>query len=241
MTTDPKIAIGRVPLGKVDVDKLLSDDFAVVMPVNSVMVVNASKDAGFCEILGKYHTTVDGQVLKWLVNTKEGGRLIPKTSGSSLVFDLLSRLQGTGRTVMLIGGSKTNNALACARISESYGVDVQGLSPMVSTSGVADDEDALLESIAQARPDVLLVAFGAPKQEFWIDRVAPQLREMGIRLIVACGGTVDMLAGTLPRCPAAIQRMGMEGLYRLAIEPKWFRVKRLWDSAMVFPVYLFQK
>lgn len=69
--------------------------------------------------------------------------------------------------------------------------------------------------------DVLFVAFGSPKQEFWI---AQNLKKLPVRLVVGVGGAFDFVSGKVPRAPKLVQSLGLEWLFRLIIQP--WRIKR---------------
>jgi N-acetylglucosaminyldiphosphoundecaprenol N-acetyl-beta-D-mannosaminyltransferase len=83
----------------------------------------------------------------------------------------------------------------------------------------------MLAKIKQARPDLLLVALGSPKQELWIDK---HLNELQPAVAVAVGAGLDFVAGTISRAPPWISKLGMEWLYRMAQEPR-----RLWRRYLV--------
>lgn len=56
-------------------------------------------------------------------------------------------------------------------------------------------------------------------------------------MCVGCGGTFDFVAGRIQRAPRIIQKVGLEGIWRLVSEPKWFRLKRLLVSLKFFPIF----
>jgi len=87
------------------------------------------------------------------------------------------------------------------------------------------EEPALLERIEAARPDVLLVAMGVPRQELWIAR---RLDARHCTLPVAVGALFDFLAGAVPRAPLWMRRSRLEWLFRLGLEPG-----RLWRRYVV--------
>ena len=91
----------------------------------------------------------------------------------------------------------------------------------------ADQET--LARLAAERPHVLLVAYGAPKQELWIDRMGDQLP--GVAVAIGVGGAFDYLTGRVPRAPRWMRRVGMEWLFRLAQQP--WRIRRM----AVLPAY----
>jgi N-acetylglucosaminyldiphosphoundecaprenol N-acetyl-beta-D-mannosaminyltransferase len=69
--------------------------------------------------------------------------------------------------------------------------------------------------------DILFVAFGAPKQEFWI---AKNLEKIPVKIAVGVGGAFDYLGGKTPRAPGFIRSLGLEWLFRLIVQP--WRIKR---------------
>jgi N-acetylglucosaminyldiphosphoundecaprenol N-acetyl-beta-D-mannosaminyltransferase len=86
-----------------------------------------------------------------------------------------------------------------------------------------DEEPGVLAQIRQARPDVLLVALGAPRQEQWMRRWLPDLR---VPVAIGVGGSLDVIAGRIPRAPLWMQRLGFEWLYRALREPRRWAVIR---------------
>jgi N-acetylglucosaminyldiphosphoundecaprenol N-acetyl-beta-D-mannosaminyltransferase len=91
------------------------------------------------------------------------------------------------------------------------------------------DEETVGRIVAE-RPQLLMVAYGAPKQELWIDRVAGRLG--GVSVAIGVGGAFDYLTGRVPRAPSWMRRAGMEWLFRLARQP--WRIRRM----VVLPVYV---
>jgi N-acetylglucosaminyldiphosphoundecaprenol N-acetyl-beta-D-mannosaminyltransferase len=88
-------------------------------------------------------------------------------------------------------------------------------------SPAPDEQDAIIERIRAAQPDILLVAFGAPGQDLWIARNAPRLQ---VPVAIGVGGTLDYVAGVARRAPVWVQRIGLEWLFRLIREPwRWRR------------------
>ena len=83
--------------------------------------------------------------------------------------------------------------------------------------------------IQEFRPHIVLAAYGAPAQEFWIER---NLRDLAPVVGIGVGGTLDYLAGRIPRAPAPLRRIGLEWAYRLAREPwRWRRMRALPEFA----------
>jgi len=89
-----------------------------------------------------------------------------------------------------------------------------------NANGECDDNDTTLEIIRQARPDLLLMALGCPKQEKWIARYS---RQLGVPVSIGIGASLDFVVGARRRAPRWMQKVGLEWLWRLAHEPR-----RLW-------------
>ena len=83
--------------------------------------------------------------------------------------------------------------------------------------GYFKDEQAILPEIAAAKPDLLFVCLGAPKQEKWMARWG---QHTGAKLAIGLGGCLDVFAGNVQRAPERWQKLGLEWAYRLKKEPK---------------------
>lgn len=102
-------------------------------------------------------------------------------------------------------------------IAGSYSPPFRDLTP--------DETDQILEQINAARPDLIWVGLGAPKQEYWMARHWERLRPA---ILLGVGAAFEFHAGTVTRAPAWIQRLSIEWLYRLLQEPR-----RLWKRYLV--------
>ena len=142
-----------------------------------------------------------------------------KVAGVDFADRLLSILESTGGGLYLLGSKPGIAELAAQKMCEKH--------PKLHICGMADgyfkDEAAVIEKINAAKPDVLFVCLGAPKQEIFMKK---HLDELSVRLMIGLGGT-------LKRAPKWMIRCNLEWLYRLIKEPKRFgRMLRL-------PKYLF--
>jgi N-acetylglucosaminyldiphosphoundecaprenol N-acetyl-beta-D-mannosaminyltransferase len=84
------------------------------------------------------------------------------------------------------------------------------------------EEQRIIETITGLKPDILLVALGAPRQELWLDR---NMGHLGVPLAVGVGGSFDVWAGRVKRAPAWTGDLGLEWLYRLVTQP--WRARRM--------------
>jgi N-acetylglucosaminyldiphosphoundecaprenol N-acetyl-beta-D-mannosaminyltransferase len=152
-----------------------------------------------------------------------GNEIRENLCGTDLFPRLCAALAGTGKSIYLLGARPGIAERACDWIRRNH--------PNTKIAGShhgyysAADEPAVIAAIAKARPDVLLVAFGAPKQELWIKK---NLAATGAKVALAVGGLYDYYSGRIPRAPLWMRRLGMEWAWRLIQEPA-----RLWKRYLI--------
>jgi N-acetylglucosaminyldiphosphoundecaprenol N-acetyl-beta-D-mannosaminyltransferase len=122
--------------------------------------------------------------------------------------------------VFLLGGAEGIAEAAAERLREA----VPGLEVAGTQHGYfgPEDEPALIARIRDARPAVLFVAFGIPRQEKWI---RAHMDELGVPVCIGIGGSLDVISGRLQRAPVWMRRCGLEWLFRVCQEP--WRLPRL--------------
>jgi exopolysaccharide biosynthesis WecB/TagA/CpsF family protein len=121
-------------------------------------------------------------------------------------------------TIGLLGAKRANAEAAAAKFSE---IAPQHRFVVVHDGFFsAEQEPLILQRIEALRPDVLLVAMGVPRQEFWIAR---NITPRHCTLPMAVGALLDFVSGAVPRAPLWMRRLRLEWVFRLVIEPG-----RLW-------------
>jgi len=161
---------------------------------------------------------VDGMPLCWAARAL--GHPVPeKVSGSDLVMPLVERAAARNWRVYLLGGAPGVGALAVTRLKEQLpGIQIVGTdAPRISLDADPAEWRPIATRIAETRPDLILVAFGAPKQEIFSTEMRAILNPA---VMVCVGAGIDFIAGTLKRAPAWMSRSGLEWLYRLSREPR---------------------
>ncbi len=139
-------------------------------------------------------------------------------NGTDLFPVLCKALASTSHRVFLMGGHPGVAADVAEWIEENYpGVNVCGVR---SGYYAPEDESAVVREIADARPDLLLVGLGEPRQTEWVAR---NLKGTGATVGIGVGGLFDFYSGRVPRAPMWVRRRGLEWAYRMWQEPK-----RLW-------------
>ena len=171
--------------------------------------------------------TADGMPIV-LLSRLLRNRIPERVTGADMVPKICRRFAEEGMTVYILGqtgGMRSENL---------GGVKIAG----IDESFVKFDEDQpeVIERINAAKPDLLFVALGNPKQELWMGRNAAKLR---VPAMIGVGGTFNFIAGKVKRAPRWMQKCGLEWIYRISQEPGrlWRRyayglVKFSWLSAI---------
>ncbi|HET9595749.1 MAG TPA: WecB/TagA/CpsF family glycosyltransferase [Anaeromyxobacteraceae bacterium] len=190
-------------------------------------VVIAERHAEFREAYRDADLSLaDGVPILWAARLL-GEPLPQKVSGSDLVLPLVERAAARGWRVYLVGAAPGVAAEAARRLQQRFpALRVAGVdAPFVKVDGPDPEGEVALQRLAAAAPDLVLVAFGAPKQELWMHR---HRAAFGRAVAVGVGASLDFVAGTIRRAPRWMQRAGLEWAFRLLREPR-----RLWRRYLV--------
>ena len=231
------VVILGIPIDNLDMEEALDciDEFIRVgratgkshqiATVNTDFVVKSLQDPELRYLLQEADlTTADGMPLVW------GARLLgvplkERVAGADMVPALAARAAEKGYSMYFLGAAPGVAARAAEILQNRHpGLKIAGVhSP--PKSSVLEMPLSIIEDIKTANPDILLVAFGNPKQEKWIGMYA---RELNVPVMIGVGGTFDFIAGMTKRAPLWMQRIGLEWLHRLLQEPR-----RLWRRYVV--------
>lgn len=140
-----------------------------------------------------------------------------RVAGSDLVPKLLA--SGQPLRVFLLGAAEGVADQAAQRIRFDWPTaEVVGtLSPPLGFEHDAAENERILAAISGVQPDLLVIGFGAPKQELWVHQ---NCRRLDAKVAVCAGATIDFLAGHRRRSPVWMRRTGLEWLHRIASEPR---------------------
>ena len=205
-----------------------------VSTVNLDFLVRAQRDLEVRRIFGRADLNVaDGTPVVWLARLL-GARVSGRVAGADLVPAVLAAAADTGARVFLLGG-EDGVAEAAARVLEARlpGLNVAGTYEPPRAEVASTDHSRMLEVIREARPDILLVALGHPKQEMWIDR---HREELGVSVAIGVGCVLDLIAGKRRRAPGWMQVAGLEWAFRLGQEPGRLARRYLTDAAWLIPI-----
>lgn len=189
-----------------------------VATANLDFVMQSRRDPELQRILLEADLVVaDGAPLVWLSGLF-GPKLRERVTGSDLTPMLAEACRDQGLGVFALGAAPGVAKKAMAVLEGRYpGLRVAGWHSPPQADLLEMDHADILKRISAAGPDLLLVAFGAPKQEKWINM---HFREWNVPLAMGIGGTLDFLAGEQRRAPRWVQRLGMEWCWRMLTNPR---------------------
>lgn len=192
----------------------------IVTP-NPEIVWMCRKDAQLREII-RHAAMVLPDGIGIIYGAKILGRpLKEKVSGADFAEKVIEKLASQGGGIFLFGAKPGVAELAGEKLSEKY----SGLRIVGTANGYFEDDAPIIKSINEARPDMLLVCLGAPKQERWMSENKDKL---SVGVMVGLGGSLDVYAGTVQRAPEMWRKLNIEWLFRLIKQPSRFvRMLRL--------------
>ncbi len=190
-----------------------------ICTVNPEFVMTARRNPAFAQVLEAADLCIaDGIGLLWAAK-RQGKPLPERVTGSDGVPLIAQRAAERGWRLYLLG--------AGPGIAEAAGVELgrrfPGLKVVGAYGGAPSDADApgIIARIRAAQPDILFVAYGAPKQDLWIAKHADALQ---VPAMMGVGGSLDFIVGAQKRAPQWIRRINLEWLYRLITQPwRWRR------------------
>jgi N-acetylglucosaminyldiphosphoundecaprenol N-acetyl-beta-D-mannosaminyltransferase len=153
-----------------------------------------------------------------------------RITGVELTKEICKQAAEKGKKIFLLGASREVVQLTKEKLEDkNRNIKIVGTSSG-SAKEQADEEN--IKQINDSQAEILFVAFGAPKQELWIERNLKKLKT--VQCAIGVGGTFDFIAGKVKRAPEFMRKFGLEWLYRLAIQPS--RLMRIINATIKFPL-----
>lgn len=201
----------------------------IIVAPNTEFIMMAQKDEEFYNILKNAELATPDSV-----GVMIGGKLQKKPfkqriPGQAYFRKILEIGEKENWTFYLLGGKDDVPKIAAENLKKIY--------PNINIVGYhegffeVDGEEKVIQEINKLKPNVLFVAMGAPIQEKWIDKYKNDLK---VDVAAGQGGTFDYEAGKIKRAPKIVQKLCIEWLWRLILQPA--RIFRM----IVLPIYLFK-
>jgi N-acetylglucosaminyldiphosphoundecaprenol N-acetyl-beta-D-mannosaminyltransferase len=193
--------------------------YVCAVAVHALMVAQDDPEM-HAALLGSTLILPDGMPLVWAANWL-GEDLPDRIYGPELMRRYNERCAKQGHRVWLYGG-RDEGWLAELRYSmrrRNPAINIVGGYARPFSPLTVEEEDAIVERINQARPDVLWLGIGAPNQEKWMARMRGRL---DVPVMCGVGAAFDFHAGRISQAPEWMQKRGLEWMHRMAEEPRLF-------------------
>jgi N-acetylglucosaminyldiphosphoundecaprenol N-acetyl-beta-D-mannosaminyltransferase len=181
-------------------------------------LVGASRDARLRDVFDSAGMVAfDGVPLVWVAKWRRY-RDVERVCGPDVMLALCDRGRATGLRHYFLGGAPgVPEALARELMTRYPGLQVAGTMSPPFRALDQDEDRALVAEVNSARPDVLWIGLGAPKQEYW---AAEHAAALDAPVLLPVGAVFNFYSGKVRRAPRWMQRAGLEWLFRLAMEPR---------------------
>lgn len=236
-----RVVLFGIPFSHVSLDDLCtairtrvsSGKPGFVVTPNVDHVCRFHRDAAFRSVYANAFLIVpDGVPLLWSARLMRRP-LREKLSGSDLVPEVCAYAAVHGLSVFFLGG-RPGAAEGTAKKLSAKNPDLKVAGALAPSDGFErspESNAAVLRTLREANADICFVALGSPKQETWMDA---HIEQSGVGVMLGIGAGLDFAAGLVKRAPKPIQTMGLEWLWRLAIEPR-----RLWRRYLIYDLLFF--
>lgn len=198
---------------------------------NPEFVVLAQKDREFFSILKSSSMSLPDGIGMLFANIFLYKKIIHRVTGNDAMKIIAGIAEQKKYSIYLLGGDRGVPQKASEVLKQKF--------PNIRIAGTYDGliqdvkniEMEVVENIQKATPDILFVALGHGKQERFISHNLSKFPT--VKIAIGVGGALDYLSGVKRRAPKFIQKIGLEWVYRLILEPK--RWKRIIDAVIIFP------
>ncbi len=195
-----------------------------IATINVNLLCLGERDSDYGKVLSAADViTADGMPILWMSRLRRRP-LLARVTGADLLVPLALRAQSEGWRIFLAGGAPGVAESVVERLKEiAPKAEVVGTitPPLMSYEEliVSDFNREMLQHINEAKPHVLLMALGSPKQERWIEHHI-RSGELEVPISVGVGAAFDFQAGSQSRAPRLLQKLGLEWFYRMTSSPR---------------------
>lgn len=229
---DKSVEIMGVRLSGTQLNKVLGKiwlqrkEMLHVATVNPEFIMESRHNQKFFHVLQNCLTVADGQGIVWAARIL-AERKIERITGGQLVAKILERAEERGEKVFLLGAREGVAERAASAMQVRYPRAKLAWYAGAKTVKVEESQEAsmTIAKINGFEPDYLLVAYGSPWQDLWIEENRPYLRA---KVAMGVGGVLDEWAGEVKLCPRWVDQLGLKWAWRVIQEPwRWRRILRV--------------
>jgi N-acetylglucosaminyldiphosphoundecaprenol N-acetyl-beta-D-mannosaminyltransferase len=202
-----------------------------IVTINPEMISTAQKNKEFSKIISEAELVVpDGIGIE--IGLKILGHQVRRIPGIELGKALIVKFSKENRPIAFIGAKPNVANLTIENLKK----EIENLNVVYSHDGYFSDDKQIMNEVVSSNPELVLVALGSPKQEFFINELKKMIPNT---LFIGLGGSFDVWAGVVERAPEIYQKFGLEWLYRTVKEPQ--RFKRIFPTLPLFILKVLQE
>ena len=197
-----------------------------IVAINPEKILKARKDEKLKELLNNVTYEIPDGIGVIYASKLRKGNIKTRITGIDSM-EMLCKLSEEKKYKIFMYGAKEETI---KKAKENLEIKFPNIQIVGTINGYEKDNDKIISSINKSKADIVFVALGSPKQEYWITE---NMDKVSAKIFQGVGGSFDVFSGNIKRAPKWMQKIGLEWLYRLIKEPKRiFRqiklVKFLW-------------
>ena len=197
-----------------------------IITLNAEILYQAQFNERLLSLINKADlVTPDGSGIVWGADYL-GVPLKERVSGIDLLWEICRMAPEKGWRIYLLGAAPGIADKAAENLKMKYpGIAIAGVRNGYFDINNKEEIQNVLEDVQQAAADIIFIAMGAPRQEYFIEDYG---KDLGVKVAIGVGGSFDVVAGAVKRAPVFMQKMGIEWLWRLLCQPsRWKRMLNL--------------
>ena len=185
---------------------------STIIAINPEKILKSRNDNELKELLNNATYKIPDGIGVVYASKKMGGKIKSRITGIDSMDMLCQLSNDKGYKIFMYGAAPVVVKNAQKALIEKY--------PQINIVGIIDgyekNNDKIINKINESGANILFVALGSPKQEFWINENKDKLN---VNIFQGVGGSFDVFSGGIKRAPKLMQKLGLEWLYRLIKEP----------------------
>lgn len=211
-----------------EIDKIIiNNEKANIIAVNPEKFIAMEKNYELKKLISEATFKIPDGIGVILASKINGGKIRTRITGVDLFLKILELANLKQYRVFLYGGKEE----VVSKTKEVINNKFPDIKLVGYCNGYEKNQELILKKINDSNAQIVFVALGSPKQEFWIQE---NMKQLSANIFQGVGGSFDVLSGSVKRAPAIFRKAGLEWFYRLISQPSRFR------RQLALPKFLFQ-
>lgn len=200
---------------------------STIIAINPEKILNARKSKKLLNLLNESTYRIPDGIGVVIASKIKNGKVKKRITGIDTMLMICNLANKYGYKVFMYGAKEQALRLAIDNLRQTFPkINIVGC-----MNGYEKDDAKIIDAINKSKAQILFVALGSPKQEFWIKK---NMERINANIFQGVGGSFDVISGNIKRAPKWMQKIGVEWLYRLIKEPKRiFRQTKLFKFIML--------